>query len=120
MLTLIVFVTSVIVVSTTAILQHPESQIVVPGQIVSLNCTVKGESMGWIVNGEHPTVERNKLLASGIQFLRGERVNGVWKSTIVIPTTIAFNRTRIKCIAENASYTLESLEAVMTIAGIQS
>ena len=77
--------------------------------------------MDWIVNGEHPTVERNrKLLASGVQFLRGERVNGVWKSRIVIPTTIKLNRTRIKCIAENASYTLESLEAVMTIAGIQS
>ena len=87
---------------------------------MSFNCTVKGETMNWIVNGEGPTVERNrKLLKSGVEFFKGERINGVLNSRIIIPTTLAFNRTWIKCFAENASTTLESSKAVMTIAGIQ-
>ena len=88
---------------------------------MSFNCTVKGEYMDWIVNGEHRSVERNrKLFESGVQFLKEQRVNGVWNSSIIFPATLAFNMTSIKCLAENASTTLESSKAVMTIAGIQS
>lgn len=73
--------------------------------------------MNWIVNGEHPTVKRNKkLLESGVDFFKKDE-DGVWNATIIFPATSAFNGTWIKCIAENASTTLESLEAVMTIAG---
>lgn len=89
------------------------------GRNVSINCTVQGERMDWIINGEHPTVERNqKLHKSGVHFSKGERVNGVWNSRIVIPATLAFNRTLIKCVAENISDTLDSSEAFMIIAGI--
>ena len=87
------------------------------GRDVSINCTVQGETMDWVVNGEYPSRKRNvKLLASGIEFFKGQRVNGVLNSRIVIPTTL--NGTWIKCIAENASETLESLAAMLTIAGI--
>ena len=75
--------------------------------------------MDWIINGEYPKGDRNrKLYESGVRFLREQRVNGVWNSRIIIPATLAFNSTQIKCIAENASTTLESSDAFVIIAGI--
>lgn len=105
-----------------AILQHPKSQVVAAGQAVpgvSFNCSVKGEQTEWIVNGEQNTVERNKkLIDSGVLFSKNKIVEGMWTSTITIPSTKTFNVTRIKCNALNVSLTLASSEAVMTIAGI--
>lgn len=85
---------------------------------VSFNCTVKGEDVEWTINGELNSVERNrKLIDSGVQFFKGWRVNGEWNVSIVIPVTLSFNITRIRCIALNVSQVLESSEAVMIIAG---
>lgn len=101
-------------------MQQPKSQVVAAGQDgVSFNCTVKGEDFEWTINGELNSVERNeKLINSGVEFLKGQKVNGVCNHGIVIPATQKFNATRIKCITLNVSDTLESLEANMIIAGM--
>ena len=104
----------------TDIVVGPVSQVVSEEQRnVLFNCTVKGKSTDWIINGEVNSVERNRRLMSfGVQFQRSDRINGQISGTIILPATKKFNGTRLICAALNDSTTLKSSTAVMTIAGI--
>ena len=75
--------------------------------------------MEWWVNGDYSSHQRNQeLINSKVQFHKGLRVNGVLSASITFPITEKFNSTRLRCIALNISTTLESSNAVLTIAGI--
>jgi hypothetical protein len=102
-----------------AIIQAPTSQLVpADEQTVTFDCTVRGEDMDWWVNGDYSSHQRNQeLINSKVQFHKGLRVNGVLSASITFPITEKFNSTQLRCIALNISTTLESSNAVLTIAG---
>ena len=103
-----------------AIVTAPTSKVVSSHvQRVMFFCTVKGEAMQWIVNGEDSSVQRNqRLMANGVEISNCPRKNGQLNNcTISFPASVEFNSTRLICATENVSMVIESAEVTLTIAG---
>ena len=105
---------------SAAIISSPTSKLVSINEQdgVTFHCTVKGESLEWVINDEYPSISRNdRLIENGVEFTNCPRINGVINCSITFPSTLYFNMTRLRCGTQNLTTVRTSEEVIMIIAG---